>query len=267
MRLPRGGVITGAGLALLVGPAGAFAQQRIADNSFLLEEAYNQEAGVVQHISTFARTRDGAWGYSLTSEWPLRSQRHQLSYTVPFQRGGGTAGFGDLALTYRWQAAGSETSPVWLAPRFTVTLPVGSAPAGRGAGGPGFEAALPVSIAWNSWLTTHLNAALLVNPGAAGRDHPGVPTRIARLGGSVVADLSPTVNLLVETLWATGHETDGLGSALATDHWVVSPGIRWAHDVGAVQVVPGLAYTFDLDPAGDQDAVFLYLSFEYRFRR
>jgi hypothetical protein len=29
----------------------------IQDNSFLIEEAYNQEPGVVQHISVFTRTR------------------------------------------------------------------------------------------------------------------------------------------------------------------------------------------------------------------
>ena len=28
---------------------------QIQDNSFLIEEAYNQEANVVQHISTFSR--------------------------------------------------------------------------------------------------------------------------------------------------------------------------------------------------------------------
>jgi len=31
----------------------------IADNSFLIEEAYNQEAGVVQHISNLVRDEAG----------------------------------------------------------------------------------------------------------------------------------------------------------------------------------------------------------------
>ncbi len=42
----------------------------IQDNSFLIEEAYNQEAGVIQHISTFERdleTHD--WLYAFTQEW------------------------------------------------------------------------------------------------------------------------------------------------------------------------------------------------------
>ena len=38
----------------------------IQDNSFLVEEAYNQERGVVQHISTFSRMWNSKdWSYTL----------------------------------------------------------------------------------------------------------------------------------------------------------------------------------------------------------
>ncbi len=41
----------------------------IQDNSFLVEEAYNQEAGVVQHISTFTRYQESKdWIYTFTQE-------------------------------------------------------------------------------------------------------------------------------------------------------------------------------------------------------
>jgi hypothetical protein len=39
----------------------------IQDNSFLIEEAYNQEPGVVQHITTLRR-QDRSWFYSFTQE-------------------------------------------------------------------------------------------------------------------------------------------------------------------------------------------------------
>ena len=55
----------------------------IQDNSFLIEEAYNQEAGVVQHIQTLRRIRRD-WFYTFTQEWPLGSQAHRFSYTVPY---------------------------------------------------------------------------------------------------------------------------------------------------------------------------------------
>src|SRR5512132_2382866 len=55
----------------------------IQDNSFFIEEAYNQEPGVVQHIlrvplSFTTGPRDIA--PSLPQEWPVFSQTHQHSY-------------------------------------------------------------------------------------------------------------------------------------------------------------------------------------------
>ena len=78
-------------------PAAAAAPPPIADNSFLMEEAYNQEPRVVQHINALMRF-NGEWAYAFTQEWPVGSQRHQLSYTVPV-----TTGLGDLAINYRHQ--------------------------------------------------------------------------------------------------------------------------------------------------------------------
>ena len=44
---------------------------RITDNSFLVEEAFNQEAGIFQNIFNAARI-DGAWASTFTQEWPVR---------------------------------------------------------------------------------------------------------------------------------------------------------------------------------------------------
>src|ERR1700694_558365 len=85
--------------------------QAIQDNSFLLEEAYNQESGVVQHISSFIRSSSGNWTYSFTQEWPLGGIRHQLSYTIPIQHAYPTGtGLGDIALNYRYQLAGTPSA-------------------------------------------------------------------------------------------------------------------------------------------------------------
>src|SRR5215475_14453949 len=69
-------------------------QHGIQDNSFLIEEAYNQEFGVVQHISSFTRFWDSKdWVYTFTQEWPVPGDpRHQFSYTLPFQHAGGFPG-------------------------------------------------------------------------------------------------------------------------------------------------------------------------------
>src|SRR3954465_11545606 len=67
----------------------------IQDNSFLIEEAYNQEDGVIQHISFFqilANSHD--WVYTLTDEWPLRTLKHQVSVTLAGTHAGNFAGSG-----------------------------------------------------------------------------------------------------------------------------------------------------------------------------
>src|SRR5437762_13875886 len=65
-------------------------QPGIQDNSFLVEEAYNQNFGVVQHISSFTRFWNSKdWVYTFTQEWPVPGgERHQLSYTLAFQHAG-----------------------------------------------------------------------------------------------------------------------------------------------------------------------------------
>ena len=82
-------------------PSSRLAAQ-IADNSFLLEEAYNQESRVVQHINAFLRSESGSWLYTFTQEWPAWGQRNQFSYTLPLLDGqSGDARFGDVLLNYR----------------------------------------------------------------------------------------------------------------------------------------------------------------------
>src|SRR4026208_2498062 len=79
----------------------------IQDNSFFVEEAYNQEAGVVQHIFNFLWNvdllkgpEDRDYGFVFTQEWPVFSQTHQFSYTVPYAfldtANGSTDGIGDI---------------------------------------------------------------------------------------------------------------------------------------------------------------------------
>jgi hypothetical protein len=46
----------------------------IQDNSFLVEEAYNQEEGVVQHINTFVRQHNGDLLYTFTQECPCSAR-------------------------------------------------------------------------------------------------------------------------------------------------------------------------------------------------
>ena len=101
----------------------------ISDNSFLVEEAFNQEAGVFQNVLLVQRPSAAAWSVEFTQEWPLGGQRHQLSYTVPLevvQRASGD-GFrttrGTVALHYRYQLSTEESGGMATSPRLSVLIP------------------------------------------------------------------------------------------------------------------------------------------------
>ena len=240
----------------------------IQDNSFLIEEAYNQERGVVQHISFFAReSKTKSWSYNFTQEWPLRGQRHQLSFTVPLLRNDGSTGFGDIFLNYRFQLAGHEGSRVWLAPRASAILPTGRWRSGRGYGVVGLDVRLPGSFELSSWSTLHLNGGFTLYPSAHAAT--GRVTLVdAVFAGSVVLSPMPTVNFLVESVLLNTADPVGPGTTTRSTSLQLSPGIRWAHNFrSGLQIVPGAAYSIGLTDTSTPDALILYLSFEHSFKR
>ena len=260
-------------LFLLVSPLTAYRSPltavQIQDNSFLIEEAYNQERGVVQHISAFERADGGDWAYSFTQEWPLGGIRHQLSYTIPVENieGFGT-GLGDVALNYRYQLTGNPDARTVAAPRLSLLLPTGDEAEGRGAGVVGFQVNLPVTLVLSNEIVTHWNAGVTLTPSARNPLGQSATTSDLKLGASAVWLLRPSFNLLVEALWLSTRAVVGDGQTVGEKAGYLSPGVRMAFDLaGDLQIVPGLAYTFALGPESNEDALFLYLSFEHPFSR
>ena len=152
----------------------------IMDNSFFLEEAYNQEEGVVQHIfnglygwDKFSGVGGRRLDFAFTQEWPAYGQAHQLSYMVPyaFVREGGswTDGFGDVLLNYRYQAYLDEKTLTAFAPRFSLVLPTGDESKGFGSGTTGFQWSLPFSTTFGDRVFAHANAGLTFLPNAGPR--------------------------------------------------------------------------------------------------
>ena len=242
---------------------------QVQDNSFLIEEAYNQESGVVQHISTFARLSGGdAWAYSFTQEWPLGGIRHQLSYTIPVQREGGGTGLGDVALNYRHQVLGNPEAATVFAPRLSLLLPTGDHEEGRGAGALGLQTNLPLSLVLAPYLVTHWNAGATLTPSAKSRLGEEATTTSFNLGASAIWLLLPSFNLMVEALWLSTGSVLRAGETVRDESLLLNPGIRAAFNLANdLQIVPGLAYTFDLGSDSDEDALFVYLSFEHPFKR
>ena len=145
----------------------------IEDNSFLIEEAYNQEPGVVQHIFTAHYINDSrrrGWEFSFTQEWPVFSQNHQFSYTIPsyhlVENGDRQNGLGDVLLNYRYQLLEEDETKPAFAPRFSLILPSGSRRRGTGDGVVGYELGLPFSKKVTGQLALHANFGLTYLPNA-----------------------------------------------------------------------------------------------------
>lgn len=213
---------------LLSAAAAAFAEEPlpIQDNSFLIEEAYNQEAHVVQHIFTYQRARDGSFASTFTQEWPVTGIRHQLSYTVPYSG----SRVNDVAINYRYQLAGDGDSRLALAPRVSFL--------GRDRA---VQLNVPLSVVLSPRVVTHWNAGATISRDA--HTWSG--------GGSVIVAALPKVHAMLE--------------AFRQDRTtLISPGVRWAHDLRHhLQIVPGIA--MPVDTRTHERSLFLYVSFEHPY--
>jgi hypothetical protein len=239
----------------------------ISDNSFLIEEAYNQEAGVVQHIFNYRRGRSGEWLATFTQEWPLGRQLDQLSYTLPLQSTSGSgAALGDAAINYRRQILGHDDDPVWFSPRLSLLLPSGSTRKGTGAGGPGLQVNLPLSVRVSSALVTHWNVGASTTRARSVLGPRGT-VRSVSAGASAIWLAAPTLNLMLETVWDRTEALDDAGLRAAEDHFVILPGLRGAINLPRdLQIVPGIGVPIGLGPSHGERDLFLYLSFEHPFR-
>ena len=260
-------------LILLLHPRSGFAQEGsaapIEDNSFLIEEAYNQEPGIVQHISTFM-LQENQWVYSFTQEWPVWSQKHQFSFTIPVQRvdenGVRGTGIGDIALNYRYQIGGMDGDVAAFAPRVSILLPTGDADEGRGSGTVGYQVNLPVSVA-SSEVAAHFNAGMTYLPADDGSASVPTSSLAYTVGQSVIWLLRPNFNLLTEALWTNTRLSPDAAPNQRTNSVLISPGFRGAINFDSgLQVVPGAAVAFEVAHEADPMLV-LYLSFEHPFGR
>lgn len=252
-------------------PAAAQSAPPIQDNSFLVEEAYNQEGGVVQHISTFARSAiTGTWAYSFTQEWPVSSVKHQVSYTVPVMRldetPGSRAGVGDILVNYRYQILGNGGARVALAPRLSAVFPTGSSRRGLGAGGPGFQVNLPLSIVLPRSLVAHSNAGATYTARAQDVLGGAAATTGYNVAQSIVWLVHPKFNVMLEGAWNRREDVVGAGQTASNTEVLLSPGVRAAFDLpSGLQIVPGLAIPIGLGPSRGDRYVLVYLSFEHPF--
>ena len=243
----------------------------IQDNSFLIEEAYNQNYGVVQHIQLFQRdwiSHD--WVYAFTQEWPFDpAPRNQLSYTIPvFHFGGDGSGIGDVALNYRYQLIGDADAKYAMAPRLAVLLPTGDSRTGHGAGGTGLQFNVPLSVVHNNKLTTHWNLGTTIIPSQRNPFGDTAKTYGVNAGQSFIFSVNNRLNLMLETVWASAESVVAKDKTIRGHDLLLSPGVRWAYNFkSGMQIVPGVAFPTGVGPSSGDWGILLYFSIEHPYRK
>lgn len=235
----------------------------IKDNSFLIDEAYNQGPGEIQHILTLQRQQRD-WTLSFTQEWSLGTQAHQMSYSVPYLRlrsdGQRARGIGDVEISYRYQAwLESATMPAF-APGVSLILPTGSQNKGLGDGSFGVEIMLPFSKIVSDRVTLHANAGVTHLFDVHGHS----PTSFVAAGSAVYA-VTREFNFLLEGLVEWSESVNDAFALERETTFTLSPGFRKAINLpDDKQFVFGFAtpITFARDKPTDY-GLFFYLSFEH----
>ena len=258
--------VTAAAMILLALATSVFAQAppfEIVDNSFLVEEAFNQEPGIFQNIFTVRLGDDDAWEAAFTQEWPVFSQTHQFSYTAAALGADGQRGIGDLMINYRWQASTESASTPAFSPRVSLILATGDASKGFGSGGPGWQVNLPFSKQFNDTYV-HWNAGFTHTPAAEGttRDHSLFTPHVALSG---IWRLRPMFNLMLESVVEWEEFVNEAATRRATV-FTVSPGFRTGW--GALpQTILGFAVPVSISDGDSSVGAFGYFSYELAFIR
>ncbi len=244
-----------------------FAQQfskAIEDNSFYIEEAYNQESHVVQHIFNgyLAPDPDKILQLSFTQEWPVLERQHQLSITIPYSSDlHNVNGFGDMLLNYRYQLIDRED--IAMSPRFSLIVPTGDSWKRYGNGVVGIQINVPLSHRWNNEFISHYNAGGTILPKAKLSDTFDRGTLTSYFAGtSLIYLANPSFNIMMEILFTS----TGVKGRPRADETIVNPGVRYAINIDALQIVPGIAFPQTLHRhQKNNSGLFLYLSFEHPY--
>jgi hypothetical protein len=261
--------------------------EHIRDNAFLVEEAFNQEAGEAQHVFNWIQLHDRTctghtrdFLFSYTMELPLGSQAHQFSFTSQFVNGfehldgmpaTQSGGVGDTFLNYRYQLLSNDDF-VWCAPRVSLILPSGDNRFDAGTGELGYQFNLPISR-YGKNFDFHFNGGYTFTPDVDAVLPASFPLiehdlRGYNLGGSVFWKPRVDLNFFVETLGLWNDEMDDQGERSNVLQLFVNPGLRYAVcQFDEVEWVLGISVPVGLNEETPDIGGFAYMSIEHAFRK
>ena len=221
--------------------------------------------------------RQRGWTFVFTQEWPIFSQEHQFSYTIPsyhlIDDGARQYGIGDIELNYRYQALEEGPISPAFAPEFGLILPTGSRRKGTGNGVVGYQWTLPFSKKVTPQLALNANFGVTYLPkvrtpldslGGALSPKRSLVSYIA--GGSTIFAILPRFHVLLEWLGEFEESIKDNGKAEREFKPILSPGFRTAIvNEEKLQIVTGVAAPIGLNRKANNYGVFLYFSIEHHF--
>lgn len=244
----------------------------IEDNSFFIEEAYNQEERIVQHISNTIYTinPNHEFAFTFTQEWPFTTETHQLSCTLSFLSLNSNLdrGIGDIVINYRYQLY-TKASWAVVAPRMSLILPTGNDDKGLGNGVFGLQGDIPISKRLSDEFIVHANAGGTILPAVKGLTVAGEQVQRTlvslSLGLSAIWLAERCDNFFVESIYTIESRIDGNGE-VEQDHTILlNPAYRHAIDIGGLEIVPGIGFPVTIGKASTDVGLFFYLSFEHSY--
>jgi hypothetical protein len=247
-------------------------EEAIEDNSFLIEEAYNQEERVVQHIQNalYQSKPSKNLMYSFTQEWPLFKYKQQISYTIPysFLDGNSIRGIGDVLINYRYQLFYKDDWACF-SPRLSLILPTGDSNKGLGYHVWGWQVNLPISKRLSNSFVLHLNAGATIYPNVKAElsNNETVKNSLTfyNAGGSLIWLTSTNFNVMLEYLNNFNSEVNLEGKLERSSQAIINPGIRGAINLGKLQIVPGASLPIFMNSNDTNVGLFFYLSFEHPY--
>ncbi|MGH7828136.1 MAG: transporter [Candidatus Binatia bacterium] len=249
-----------------------------SDHSFLIEEAYNQERGEVQHTVNAVYTNDfrrRGWSFNFEQEWWLFTEDHQVAFSIPFshlrEEGERQRGVGDILIEYRYQLSKEGANVPALAPKFSLILPTGDRNEGTGNGVVGYAWSIAASKKVAPRLALHANLGLTYLPEVRvplDDDQRLSPRRSLLsydVGASVVFALSSHIHMLLEWIGEFEEEINDKGRKQRAFKAILSPGIRAALiNKDDLQTVIGVGIPIGVSAPAGNYGVFLYFSVEHK---
>jgi hypothetical protein len=255
-----------------------YGQPAIEDNSMLVDEAFNQPEGIIQHIAMLGLTGDHA-ELNYTVEAPVKTARNQLSISIPWTFSAAkhtkditSTGPGDVILAWRHSLLGKK-HPILLVPGVSIILPTGKSRLHRGNGAFGAQFSIALTKRWSRKLISHVNFGgtflfdadffiVSADGQSLNKSEGNVASRNS--GTSVIWLATTRINLLLEyTSTASAPTSSTLAGFSTSTISIINPAFRTLIGNRALLIVGGagfpLVFTENRHP---QVQVMLYFSIE-----